>query len=65
MKKARYAEQIARHTGLTLLKKHSAGLTAMTEKSLADKAGHLELLRGGKKENRAEKGGGKLPKKAK
>ncbi|KXL50335.1 hypothetical protein M433DRAFT_29487, partial [Acidomyces richmondensis BFW] len=31
-------------------KKHSAGLTEMTEKSLASKAGHLELLRGGKKD---------------
>lgn len=33
-----------------LLKKHSAGLTALTEKNLAEKAGHLEMLRGGKKE---------------
>lgn len=32
------------------LKKHSAGLTALTEKNLAEKAGHLEMLRGGKKE---------------
>lgn len=31
-------------------KKHSAGLTAMTEKSLAGKAGHLEMLKGGKKD---------------
>nr|POE62803.1 upf0390 protein [Quercus suber] len=34
--------------------KHSSGLAAMTEKSLASKAGHLELLKGGKKEKRAE-----------
>ncbi len=32
--------------------KHSSGLTAMTEKSLAGKAGHLELLRGGKRDGR-------------
>ncbi|KAF2720931.1 hypothetical protein K431DRAFT_303978 [Polychaeton citri CBS 116435] len=31
-------------------KKHSSGLTAVTEKSLAQKAGHLEILRGGKKD---------------
>jgi hypothetical protein len=29
--------------------KHSAGLTAMTERTLGAKAGHLELLKGGKK----------------
>lgn len=34
--------------------KHSSGLAGMTEKSLASKAGHLELLKGGKKEKRAE-----------
>lgn len=33
-------------------KAHSSGLAAMTEKSLANKAGHLELLKGGKKEKR-------------
>ncbi|KAH8596414.1 hypothetical protein B0O99DRAFT_593732 [Bisporella sp. PMI_857] len=32
-----------------MTKKHSAGLTAMTERTLGAKAGHLELLRGGKK----------------
>ncbi|KAB8295132.1 hypothetical protein EYC80_007062 [Monilinia laxa] len=32
-----------------LRKKHSAGLTAMTEKTLGAKAGHLELLGVGKK----------------
>ncbi|KAF1824451.1 uncharacterized protein K489DRAFT_296864, partial [Dissoconium aciculare CBS 342.82] len=31
-------------------KKHSSGLAAVTEKSLASRAGHLELLRGGKKD---------------
>lgn len=36
-------------------KKHSAGLIGATEKSLASKAGHLELLRGGKKDAKAEK----------
>jgi len=29
--------------------KHSSGLTAMTERTLGAKAGHLELLKGGKK----------------
>jgi hypothetical protein len=29
--------------------KHSAGMAAMTEKKLAERAGHLELLKGGKK----------------
>ena len=37
---------------LTPKQKHSSGLTAMTEKSLASKAGHLELLRGGKKDKK-------------
>lgn len=37
-----------------LLKKHSAGLSALTEKHLAEKAGHLELLRGGKKDKKSE-----------
>jgi len=43
-------------------KKHTAGLTALTEKSLAGKAGHLEMLRGGKKDRKAENAG---PKKTK
>lgn len=30
--------------------KHSAGLTTLTERSLAEKAGHLEMLKGGKKD---------------
>lgn len=29
-------------------------MTALTEKSLASRAGHLELLKGGKREKRAE-----------
>ncbi|KAF3190185.1 hypothetical protein TWF106_009184 [Orbilia oligospora] len=33
-------------------KKHSGGLTAKTEKNLAEKAGHLELLPGGKKDKK-------------
>ncbi|OCK85022.1 hypothetical protein K432DRAFT_253235, partial [Lepidopterella palustris CBS 459.81] len=33
-----------------IAKKGSAGLSAMTEKHLAAKAGHLELLKGGKRE---------------
>lgn len=35
-----------------IMKKHSSGLTAMTEKNLAEKAGHLEVLKGGKKQGR-------------
>ncbi|KAF2678899.1 hypothetical protein K458DRAFT_247622, partial [Lentithecium fluviatile CBS 122367] len=31
-------------------KKHTAGLIGKTEKLLASKAGHLEMLRGGKKD---------------
>ncbi|KAF2144027.1 uncharacterized protein K452DRAFT_296288 [Aplosporella prunicola CBS 121167] len=31
-----------------ILKKHTAGLAALTEQSLAARAGHLEMLRGGK-----------------
>lgn len=37
-----------------LAKKHSSGLIALTEKNLAEKAGHLELLGGGKKEKKAQ-----------
>lgn len=36
------------------IQKHSAGLTAVTEKSLASKAGHLEMLHGGKKDKLKE-----------
>jgi hypothetical protein len=32
-----------------MIKKHSAGLHAKTEQHLAERAGHLELLSGGKK----------------
>ncbi|GAM85401.1 hypothetical protein ANO11243_034080 [Dothideomycetidae sp. 11243] len=35
-----------------LKKKQSAGLTALTEKSLAERAGHLEMLKGGKKDSK-------------
>ncbi|KAJ9621992.1 hypothetical protein H2203_006873 [Taxawa tesnikishii (nom. ined.)] len=42
-------------------KKHSAGLTAMTEKSLAEKAGHLEMLRGGKKDAKSRRPGPSIP----
>jgi hypothetical protein len=38
------------------LQKHSAGLTAMTERTLGAKAGHLELLKGGKKNKDAKDG---------
>ncbi|KAM0706636.1 hypothetical protein Q7P35_005964 [Cladosporium inversicolor] len=36
----------------TIHKKHTAGLQAVTEKTLAGRAGHLELLRGGKKDRK-------------
>ncbi|KAH7120851.1 hypothetical protein B0J11DRAFT_532758 [Dendryphion nanum] len=35
-------------------RKHTGGLTPQTEKMLAQKAGHLELLRGGKKDKKLE-----------
>ncbi|KAJ4364021.1 hypothetical protein N0V83_009476 [Neocucurbitaria cava] len=41
--------------------KSSAGLTAQTEKLLAQKAGHLEMLKGGKKDKK--EGGDKKGKK--
>ncbi|KAF2430404.1 hypothetical protein EJ08DRAFT_242596 [Tothia fuscella] len=31
-----------------IIKKHSSGLTGMTERALAQRAGHLEILAGGK-----------------
>ena len=37
-----------------ILKKYSAGMTAMTEKNLAQRAGHLELLSGGKKDKKRD-----------
>ena len=41
-------------------KKHTAGQTAKTESALAQKAGHLEILKGGKKKSGGgEKGKGK------
>lgn len=40
-------------------KKHSSGLAAATEKSLASKAGHLEMLSGGKKDRKKEAEGKK------
>jgi len=49
--------------------KHTSGLTALTEKNLAEKAGHLEILRGGKKDKKGGKGaerkGEKIEKKGK
>jgi len=45
-------------------KKHTSGLAGLTEKSLAGKAGHLEMLRGGKKD-RKEKEAAKQLKKGK
>lgn len=41
------------------VQKHSAGLTAMTERTLGAKAGHLELLKGGKKNKDTKEGKGK------
>ena len=35
------------------MQKLTAGLVARTEKNLAEKAGHLELLAGGKKDKKA------------
>ncbi|CBF74858.1 DUF2462 domain-containing protein [Aspergillus nidulans FGSC A4] len=40
-----------------ITKKLSAGLTAKTERSLAQRAGHLELLAGGKKDKKATAAG--------
>lgn len=34
---------------LISIQKHCAGLTGMTERTLGAKAGHLEILKGGKK----------------
>lgn len=41
---------------LTTFQKLSGGLTARTERSLAEKAGHLELLAGGKRDSKAAEG---------
>lgn len=35
-----------------MFQKHTAALTAKTERTLAQRAGHLELLKGGKKEGK-------------
>lgn len=36
------------------MQKHSAGLIGLTEKNLAERAGHLEMLKGGKKDRLAK-----------
>ncbi|KAI9704972.1 MAG: hypothetical protein M1836_006752 [Candelina mexicana] len=49
-----------------ITKKHSSGLILKTERNLAEKAGHLEILQGGKTKNgvstdgklKGKKGGG-------
>ncbi|KAI5240708.1 hypothetical protein E4T43_05941 [Aureobasidium subglaciale] len=52
MKKVRRRQDTnaQRNTSLTPIQKHSAGLITLTERSLAEKAGHLEMLKGGKKD---------------
>lgn len=40
-------------------KKSAAGLVGQTEKLLAEKAGHLEMLKGGKKDRKEGKKDGK------
>jgi hypothetical protein len=65
MKKVRSNNTKAKQRKLIVEQKHSAGLTEMTEKSLASKAGHLEILRGGKKEAKASGPQGKAGKKGK
>lgn len=57
-------ERVKESANTTGSQKHSAGLTAMTERTLGAKAGHLELLKGGKKnkdtkEGEVKKGGSK------
>ncbi|PNS13911.1 hypothetical protein CAC42_1402 [Sphaceloma murrayae] len=47
--KPKKAKLVQQHT---LKRKQSAGLAALTEKSLAERAGHLELLKGGKKDKK-------------
>ncbi|KAF8419875.1 hypothetical protein EV426DRAFT_613858 [Tirmania nivea] len=42
-----------------LKKKVTSGLIAATERTLAAKAGHLELLKGGKKDRKENAAGGK------
>ena len=45
-----------------MFQKHTAALTAKTERTLAQRAGHLELLKGGKKDGKGAqvKGGKKV-----
>jgi len=47
--KPKNAKLVARNR---LIKKHTSGMTASTEKNLAERAGHLELLKGGKKDKK-------------
>lgn len=54
-KVSKECERYSRDCFLIPLQKHSSGLAAMTEKALASRAGHLELLHGGKKDAKAEK----------
>lgn len=42
-----------------IMKKNAAGLVGQTEKLLAQKAGHLEMLKGGKKDKKDQKDGKK------
>ena len=42
---------------LSLIQKYTSGLTASTERHLAQKAGHLEILAGGKGRKKGESGG--------
>jgi hypothetical protein len=42
-----------------MTKKLSSGLITKTERTLAERAGHLELLAGGKKQRQQEQGKGK------
>ena len=60
-----YTYRTPKNYFLTKWQKHSSGLAEMTEKSLANKAGHLEMLHGGKKESKAEKATSKQAKKTK
>ncbi|SLM39606.1 Uncharacterised protein family UPF0390 [Lasallia pustulata] len=50
---------LVKQRGMT--KKHSAGLISKTERNLAEKAGHLEMLKGGKSQKKGRGGEGKKP----
>ncbi|PYI36447.1 hypothetical protein BP00DRAFT_106402 [Aspergillus indologenus CBS 114.80] len=52
-------KSMARANSLRRTQKLTAGLTARTEKNLAERAGHLELLAGGKKDKKADAAKGK------